>query len=126
MLPELMQQQIDLFAPTPPAQNLTFVQRMWTVAFSDEVRAEVLAIIAARRGEWLDWRDFRPVIEKYKISSWFGHVLFRLVQENLILEQQRYYGSQHPWEGNYLGFGCRYAAIGTEGPRVVVGVCNGR
>lgn len=121
MKPDLMQQQIDLFPPALPAPHLSHVERMWQIAFSAEVRAEVLAIFAARSGEWLDWKDFRSVIDKYKISSWFGHVLSRLVREEVILEQIRYFGSDRPGDGNYMGFHRRWASLGTEGPLVVVG-----
>ena len=126
MKPSLMQRQIDLFGAEPPARRLPYVERMWKIAFSDQVRTEVLALIATRSGEWLDWEDFRPIIDKYKIGAWFGHLLFRLSQENALLEQRRYFGSQYPWEHNFLGSGCRWAAIGTQGPLIVVGACNGR
>lgn len=126
MKPDLMQQQIDLFPAPAPVRHLSHVERMWAITFSDEVKAEVLALISARGAVWLDWKDFRAIIDKYKISAWFGHLLGRLSREGLILRQDRYYGSQHPGDGNYVGFGSRFASLGTEGPLVVVGVSDGR
>jgi hypothetical protein len=95
------------------------------LAFSDEVKEEVMQIVQARAGEWLAWEAFRSIIEKHKIGSCFGHLLHRMVRDGQLLEQIWYFGSEHPGQGNYLGFGGRWGSIGTEGPRVLTYTCGG-
>lgn len=88
--------QLDMFpAPArrigggPPSVHL-----MWERAMSPAVREEILAAAGARKGEWLEWNDFRPIIKKYNIGSKFGHVLSLLVHEGLLGNRKIFFGSE--------------------------------
>ncbi|MYM25762.1 hypothetical protein GTP46_24340 [Duganella sp. FT135W] len=124
-IPSPVREQLDLFPVPPAAPRMTLVERIHHVAFSDLVKAEVLSIVQSRVGEWLSWRDFRSVIDRHSIGSCFGHLLHHLSRAGLLLEQECYFGSRYPWEGNYQGYSTRWAALGTEGPLVLTEVCNG-
>ncbi|MGK5080505.1 hypothetical protein [Janthinobacterium sp. HLX7-2] len=76
----------------------------WELAFSRSVEVAVLAVFAARPDEWLDFRDFKKVIEKYKIGCCFGHVLSHISRAGKTVPKNIYFGSDHPGTPNYLGF----------------------
>jgi hypothetical protein len=114
--------QFDMFPPPPEAQKQSprygiprSVALMWERASSPAVAASVLEVCAARKGEWLGWNHFRAVIEKYQISSCFGHVLSRMAREGLIGEQTIYHGkgigAEKPGSPNYQGFGSKYSDL---------------
>lgn len=90
----------------------------WERASSPAVEASVLEVCAAREGEWLGWSDFPAVIEKYQISSCFGHVTSRMAREGLIRERTIYHGkgigAEKPGSPNYQGFGHKYSALLTS------------
>ena len=75
----------------------------WELAFSSEVEVAVLAIFEARPDDWLDWSDFKKIIEKNKIGFCFGHVLFQLSTRGKIMRKDIYFGSDHPSKPNFLG-----------------------
>lgn len=76
----------------------------WELAFSRPVEVAVLAVFAARPDEWLDFLDFKKVIEKYKISCCLGHVLSHISRTGKTVSKNIYFGSDHPGTPNYLGF----------------------
>lgn len=120
-----MTAQFELFVTEEPqVPRLGHVERIWQLAFSDEVKAEVMRVFQSKGNQWLDWNDFRTIIDRHKIGSCFGHLLGRMARDGLILEQLRYHGAQYPGDGQgvYEGFSSRYAAIGTDGPLVVTHV----
>ena len=111
--------------PPPQAQAQTRRHGMppsaalaWERASSPAVEASVLDVCAARKGEWLGWCDFRGVIEKYQISSCFGHVTSRMAREGLIREKTIYHGkgigAENPGSPNYQGFGHKYSGLSTS------------
>lgn len=110
--------QLDLFPAPAPASALAggppSVQRTWGRATAPAVRDETLAILAARRGEWLSWRDFRTVIDRHQISSCFGHVIGCFAREGLCQERNVYHGkginAERPGSPNYAGFSCEWSA----------------
>ena len=75
----------------------------WDLAFSKEVESAVLAIFESRPDDWLDWADFKKIIEKNKIGFCFGHVLFQLSKRGTIVRKDMYFGSDHPGKPNFLG-----------------------
>ena len=81
---------------------------MWERAFSTDVDQAVMAIFAAKPAEWLEWKDFKSVINKYKISSCFGHVLYWISRHGKTIEKHIYFGADHPGLPNYLGFKSAY------------------
>lgn len=75
----------------------------WDLAFSKGVESAVLAIFESRPDDWLDWADFKKIIEKNKIGFCFGHVLFQLSKRGTIMRKDIYFGSDHPGKPNFLG-----------------------
>lgn len=117
--------QLDMFPPPQVAQALErrygmprSVALMWERASSPAVEASVLEVCAARKGEWLSWNDFRAVIEKYQISSCFGHVTSGMARAGLIREKTVYLGkgigAEKPGSPNYRGFSCKYSDLSTS------------
>lgn len=113
--------QLDMIPPPQEAQKQSprygmprSVALMWERAEAPAVKAAVLEICAARKGEWLGWNDFRTVIDTHDISSCFGHVLGFMARDGLIREQIVYHGNgigaETPGSPNYQGFGHRYSA----------------
>lgn len=80
----------------------------WELAYSPKVKAELVAVATARPVEWLEWRDFREVMDKYKIGFCMGHVLGHLVREGRLEEKKVYLGkgigAEQPGSGNYQGY----------------------
>lgn len=109
---------LELF-PAAPSQRRSgcHMDARLAHAFSDGVRREVLAVFRNKPMQWLDWRDFRPLMDKHQISFCFGHILFRLVSQGEILEKRIYFGTEAIGP-NYLGFGGKWASLGTPGPYV--------
>lgn len=91
------------------------VERRWNLAFSPEVKAEILQIIQARPMKWLSWKDFRVIIEKYKIGFCLGQVLSSLAQSGQIEVKKVYLGrgigADRPGSGNYEGYTHNYRAV---------------
>ena len=125
--------QFDMFPPPqePQKQSPRYgvsrsVALMWDRANSPAVQVSVVEVCTACKGEWLDWNQFRAVIEKYQISSCFGHVLSGMARAGLIREQTIYHGkgigAEKPGSPNYQGFGHKYSALSTN--KTVV--CDGR
>lgn len=115
-----MNAQLNLFeasAPSAPRRlggGPPCVELMWERARSPDVEIETLAIAAARPDEWLSWNDFRAVIEKHKIGSCFGHILFGYVRAGKLLEKKVYngkgIGAEQPGSENYRGYYCKWRA----------------
>lgn len=81
---------------------------MWERSRHSSVAADVLAILAVRSGEWLDYSDFRDVMKKHGLRGIMGHVLSRICRAGQIDERNIYYGDEQPGGKNYLGFHCVY------------------
>lgn len=114
--------QLDMFPPPQETQKQTprygvprSVALMWERASSPAVESSILDVLSARKGEWLGWNAFRAVIEKYQISSCFGHVLSGMAREGLIRERTIYHGkgigAEKPGSPNYQGFGSKYSDL---------------
>lgn len=98
--------QLSLFVePEAPQRD---VERKWQLAFSPEVERVILATLAARRGEWLKFRDFRLLIDQFDIGCCFGHTLGAIHRKGLIEERKVYYnqgiGGDTPGSGHYQGY----------------------
>ena len=117
--------QLDMFPPRQVAQKRSLrcgkpqgVELMWERASSPAVESAILDVLAARQGEWLGWCNFRAVIDKYQISSCFGHVLSGMARAGVIREQTVYHGkgigAEKPGSPNYQGFGHQYSALLTN------------
>ena len=90
------------------------VAQAWARARTPAVEGDILDALAARKGEWLWFRDFWAVIDKHQISCCAGHTLSRMARAGLIRERAVYYGNgigaEKPGSPNYQGFGCQYSA----------------
>lgn len=84
------------------------VQRRLQLAFTEPVKLELLAVTSARPDEWLNWRDFRAVMEKHQIGFCMGHVLSQLVREGRLQEKKVYFGNgleaERPGSPDYKGY----------------------
>lgn len=80
----------------------------WELAFSSGVEAAVMAAFEGRPNEWLRFRDFKKITEKYQISFCFGHVLGKLSRQGKIIAKNIYYGSDHPGKSGYIGYDTMY------------------
>lgn len=80
----------------------------WELAFSSGVEAAVMAAFQGRPNEWLRFRDFKKITEKYQISFCFGHVLGKLSRQGKITAKNIYYGSDHPGKPGYIGYDTMY------------------
>lgn len=91
------------------------VERMWERAQTPAVREETLAILVARRGEWLGWNDFRSVIDRHQISSCFGHIISGFAREGLLQERKVYLGkgigADRPGSPDYMGYKNEWSAV---------------
>lgn len=110
---------LDLFPVAEPVavQHRHSSDVKWEVAFSVPVREQILAVFAEKPARWLNWADFRQIIEKHQIGFCFGHALYRLVHEGVIAEKQVYYGARRPGDPNYQGCHSRWGTLDTPGPR---------
>ena len=68
------------------------------------VIADMLAVCAAKPGEWLSTWDFRDVVKKHDVSGYIGPILSRLRDAGRIEEKEVYFGDEKPGGKNYLGF----------------------
>jgi hypothetical protein len=93
-------QQADLF-PAPIRRRREDI--IFEFAFSQEVQTAIMHILEVRPGCWLDWEDYRPVMDKYEIGFCLGHVLSRMARVGLIQQKNVYFGSETVGP-DYLGF----------------------
>ncbi len=75
------------------------------------VAADMLAIFAAKHGEWLDVWAFYGVLTKYDISGFVHSILWRLRDAGKIEEKDVYFGDKAPGGKNYLGFTNYYRIV---------------
>lgn len=110
---------LDLFPAAAPVavRNRHSSDAKWEIAFSAPVREQILAVFTAKPARWLEWADFRSIIDDHRIGFCFGHVLFRLCQEGVIAGKRIYYGARRPGDPNYLGYGDKWGTLDTPGPR---------
>lgn len=119
-----MNSQLALFAPeAPPASAAPLrvgggpasVQRRFALAFSESVKLELLAVAAARPGEWLQWSAFSGPREKHQIGFCMGHVLHALVGEGRLQERAIHFGSgigtEQPGAPGYQGSMCEWRSV---------------
>lgn len=101
--------QMDMFPPL--ARQGGSPQDRLEIAFTEEVKLELLAAAAAKPERWLGWDDFAAVRDKHKIGHCMGHVLFSLVRDGRLKEMICWYGAKRPGqETEYKGFGSRWRA----------------
>jgi hypothetical protein len=88
------------------------VERRWQIAFSDEVKAQLVARLNERVGEWLAWNDFADIREQHQIGFCLGHVLHGLVHHGRAIEKKIYFGAERPGDPfkPYLGFTTVYSS----------------
>lgn len=100
--------QLTLFEPPAKPEIYDPGAAIWKRAFTDEVKTALLAVMASCRGEWLEWRDFDQVREKYDIGSCMGHVLFHLSEYGAVERKEiflgRGIGAEQPGSPNYRGY----------------------
>lgn len=106
---DMFSHQLDLLAQPAPAAAPRYgmppsVLAAHDRAYSDEVKAELLAVYAAKPGEFLDTPAIRHVIKKHDIGTWFGHVLHSLARDGKLESKDIYMGSDHPSKPNYQGY----------------------
>lgn len=109
-----MSVQLSLFADPAPR-----VRRpgddAWERGFSEPVKAELVARLNERVGQWLGWEDFSDIRERHRIGCCMGHVLFHLVRAGRVLERHIYYGTESG--PGYKGYNDVWASI-EHGPAV--------
>jgi hypothetical protein len=111
--------QLSLFEQPAPAPALWSggappgVQRRAELAFSEPVKAELVARLNERPGEWLEWRDYADIRERHQIGFCLGHVMFRLSMEGRALRKEIYFGAERPSDPfkPYLGFKSVYSSV---------------
>lgn len=108
--------QLTLFEEPKLARRLgggpTDVQLRLERAFSEPVKAELVARLNERIGQWLGWNDFSDIRDRHKIGFCMGHVLFQLAREGRALERRIYFGAERPGELQpYLGYTSVYCGI---------------
>jgi hypothetical protein len=90
------------------------VQRRFQLAFTEPVKLELLAVAASRPDDWLQWNDFRAVMERHQIGFCMGHVLFHLVREGRLQEKIVYLGrgieAERPGSPDYQGYRTEWRA----------------
>lgn len=89
------------------------VQRRWDQALSEPVKAELVARLNERPGQWLEWRDFADIRERHQIGFCLGHVLHGLVHAGRAVDKKIYYGAERPGDPlkPYLGFNSVYSSV---------------
>ncbi len=75
------------------------------------VIADVLAVCAAKPGEWLGGWSFYKVAVKHDVSGFIGPILWRLRDAGRIEEKDVYYGDKEPGGKNYTGFVPHYRIV---------------
>jgi hypothetical protein len=88
------------------------VERRWNLAFSEPVKAQLVARLNERVGEWLAWRDFADIREQHRIGFCMGHVLHGLVHDGRAIEKRIYFGAERPGDPfkPYLGYTTVYSS----------------
>jgi hypothetical protein len=108
-----MSAQLALFAPEVEVKRICGggppgVQKRFHLAFTEPVKLELLAVAASRPGDWLQWNDFRAVMERHQIGFCMGHVLYQLVREGRLQENKVYLGkgieAERPGSPDYKGY----------------------
>jgi hypothetical protein len=79
-------------------------------AQTEEVRQAYLLVLYARPDEWLDYRAFHDVRERYDLTSCWSRPLHHLVHRGLIEERNVHHGAERPGPG-YTGFHNEWRAI---------------
>jgi hypothetical protein len=89
------------------------VERRWNLAFSEPVKAELVARLNECIGVWLRRSDFNDIRERYKIGFCLGHVLHGLVHDGRAVVQKIYFGAERPGDPfkPYLGFTSVYSSV---------------
>lgn len=107
--------QLDLFAlveQKPEHIDIqigqSFRDRREIRAASPEIKNEIISIFKSRPNEWLAYGDFVEVAIRHDIRSRLGHILAQISREELLMCRNRFFGSEHPRDGNYLGFQPEY------------------
>ncbi len=96
-----------------PAKPVRFSTYELTRARSRDpvVIADVLAVCAAKPGEWLGGWSFYKVAVKHDVSGFIGPILWRLRDAGRIEEKDVYYGDKEPGGKNYTGFVSHYRIV---------------
>lgn len=89
------------------------VQDAWERGFSAPVMNELVMRLNERPGEWLAWRDFADIRQRYNIGCCMGHVLFNLAHTGRALVKNIYFGAERPGDPfkPYLGFTSVYSSV---------------
>ena len=89
------------------------VRRRADLAFSEPVKAELVARLSEHPGRWLEWHDYADIRERHQIGFCLGHVLFRLFMEGRVLRKEIYYGAERSGDPfkPYLGFKSVYSSV---------------
>jgi hypothetical protein len=99
--------QFSLFSEQKPARRLggmpASVRQRWERAMEPDVAQAFLAILLAQPGKWLGGRDFRSVIDQYRVGFCYAAVLGRLERAGLV-ESKRVYFGKDPDKDNGLGY----------------------
>jgi hypothetical protein len=111
----------DLEAPAAPPAPVAQICRGPRECLADlfacpVIEADLMEIFRARPDDWLDWLDFRPVIEKHEIGYGLAHKLGFMVRRGLLEEKVIYLGKglEADWPGSkdYQGFRTEYRLAG--------------
>lgn len=108
--------QLALFEESAPVRRVSGqppdVERRWNLAFSEPVKAELVARLNEHPGQWLDWSDFADIRGRHKIGFCLGHVLYGLATAGRALRKNIYYGAERPGDPfkPYLGFNTVYSS----------------
>jgi hypothetical protein len=105
-----------MFAPPAPTYSLgggpPDVQRRFALAFTEEIKLELLAAAAAVPGRWLGWNDFAAVRDKHQIGFCMGYVLSSLVRDGRLLGMICWLGAERPGtDTEYKGFSSRWRVL---------------
>lgn len=89
------------------------VESRWQVAFSEPVKAQLVARLNEHPGRWLAWREFADIREQHQIGFCLGHVLAGLSRDGKALVNNIYFGSERPGDPftPYLGFTSVYSSV---------------
>jgi hypothetical protein len=109
--------QLPLFEQPAPVRRLggqpPGVEHRWNLAFSEPVKAELVARLNERTGQWLTWHDFADIRERHQIGFCLGHVLHGLVHDGRAVERKIYFGAERPGDSfkPYLGFTSVWSSV---------------
>ena len=113
--------QLALFAEPVPSVRQgggpPGVQLRLALAFSEPVKAELVARLNERIGQWLAWNDFADIRERHQIGFCMGHVLSSLEREGRALVKNIYFGAERPGDPfkPYLGYTSVWSSV-EQGP----------